>query len=61
MTTKKAADGEKKTNSTKDGKIARKCLYQQNNRKKKAGTTKSKDKSTISKSAYDNMKSGFKK
>ena len=30
-------------------------------KKKKAGTSNSKAKSTISKSAYDNMKSGFKK
>lgn len=61
MPTTKASYGEKKTHTTKDGKKARKGLYYYINKKKKAGTSKSKAKSTISKSAYDNMKSGFKK
>ena len=52
---------EKGTHTRKDGKKAKKGLYYYMNKKKKAGTSKSKAKSTISKSAYDNMKSGFKK
>jgi hypothetical protein len=52
---------EKGTHTRKDGKKAKKGLYYYINKKKKAGTSKSKSKSTISKSAYDNMKSGFKK
>ena len=55
------AGPKKKTHKTKSGKIAKKGLYYYINKKKKAGTSKSKAKSTISKSAYDNMKSGFKK
>tara|TARA_R100000742_G_C4218100_1_gene42627 strand:- start:369 stop:524 length:156 start_codon:yes stop_codon:yes gene_type:complete len=34
-------------------------LYENINRRKKAGTSRSKKKSTISKSAYGDMKSGF--
>ena len=52
---------EKGTHTRKDGKKAKKGLYYYINKNKKAGTSKSKAKSTISKSAYDNMKSGFKK
>ena len=36
-------------------------LYANINKKKKAGTSNSKKKSTISAKAYKNMKSGFKK
>jgi hypothetical protein len=61
MPTDKASYGEKKTHVRKDGKKVKKGLYYYINKKKKAGTSKSKAKSTISKSAYDNMKSGFKK
>ena len=46
---------------TKSGKMARKGLYYNINKKKRAGTSKSKAKSTISAKAYKNMKSGFKK
>ena len=61
MPTDKASYREKKTHVRKDGKKVKKGLYYYINKKKKAGTSKSKAKSTISKSAYDNMKSGFKK
>ena len=46
---------------TKSGKTARKGLYYNINKRKKAGTSRSKKKSTISSKAYRNMKSGFKK
>jgi hypothetical protein len=46
---------------TKSGKIAKKGLYYNINKKKKAGTSNSKKKSTITAKAYKNMKSGFKK
>jgi hypothetical protein len=46
---------------TKSGKIAKKGLYYNINKKKKAGTSNTKKKSTISAKAYKNMKSGFKK
>jgi hypothetical protein len=36
-------------------------LYANINRRKKAGTSRSKKKSTISKSAYQDMKAGFPK
>lgn len=36
-------------------------LYENINRRKKLGISRSKKNSTISKDAYDNMKSGFKK
>jgi hypothetical protein len=61
MPTTKASYGETKTQTRKDGKKVNKGLYYYINKKKKAGTSNSKAKSTISKSAYDNMKSGFKK
>ena len=48
-------------NKTKSGKIAKKGLYYNINKKKKAGTSNTKKKSTISAKAYKNMKSGFKK
>jgi hypothetical protein len=46
---------------TKSGKISKKGLYYNINKKKKAGTSKSKKNSTISAKAYKNMKSGFRK
>ena len=46
---------------TKSGKMAKKGLYYNINKKKRAGTSNSKKKSTISAKAYRNMKSGFKK
>ena len=47
--------------TTKDGKKAKKGLYYYINRKKKAGTSKPKSKSTISDEAYKNMRAGFPK
>ncbi len=41
--------------------MARRGLYANINAWKKAGTSRSKKKSTISKKAYANMKRGFKK
>ena len=41
--------------------MARQGLYANINAKKKAGTSKSKAKSTITKKAYANMKAGFPK
>ena len=49
----------KKTHKTKDGRIAKKGLYYNMNKRKKAGTSRSKKKSTISAKAYKNMKAGF--
>ena len=46
---------------TKDGRIAKKGLYYNINKKKKAGTSKSKSKSTITAKSYANMKAGFPK
>jgi len=40
---------------------AKKGLYYNINKKKKAGTSRSKKNSTITPKAYKNMKSGFKK
>ena len=40
---------------------AKKGLYHNINKRKKAGTSRSKKKSTISKKAYSNMKAGFPK
>ena len=45
---------------TKSGKRARKGLYYNINKRKKAGTSRSKKKSTISKKSYAKMKRGFK-
>jgi hypothetical protein len=47
--------------TTKDGKKAKKGLYYNINRKKAAGTSKPKSKSTISDEAYKNMRAGFPK
>jgi hypothetical protein len=41
--------------------MARRGLYANINARKKAGTSRSKKNSTISKKAYANMKKGFKK
>jgi hypothetical protein len=41
--------------------MARRGLYANINARKKAGTSRSKKKSTISKKAYAKMKKGFKK
>ena len=49
------------THKTKSGKTAKKGLYYNINQKKKAGTSATKKKSSISPSAYSNMKSGFPK
>ena len=46
---------------TKSGKMAKKGLYYNINKKKRAGTSNTKKNSTISAKAYKNMKSGFKK
>jgi len=46
---------------TKSGKMAKKGLYYNINKKKRAGTSNTKKKSTTSAKAYKNMKSGFKK
>lgn len=45
---------------TKSGKMAKKGLYYNINKRKKAGTSRSKSKSTISKKSYSAMKKGFK-
>ena len=45
----------KKTHKTKDGKTAKKGLYYNINKRKKAGTSRSKKKSTISPDAYKNI------
>ena len=45
---------------TKSGKTAKKGLYYNINKRKKAGTSRSKSKSTISKKSYSAMKKGFK-
>jgi hypothetical protein len=41
--------------------VAKKGLYYNINKKKKAGTSRSKKNSTITPKAYKNMQSGFKK
>jgi hypothetical protein len=46
---------------TKSGKTAKKGLYYNINKRKKAGTSRSKSKSTISAKSYKSMLSGFKK
>jgi len=45
----------------KDGSKAKKGLYYNINKKKKAGTSNSKAKSTVSAKSYKSMLSGFKK
>ena len=51
---------ESKYHETKEGKMARKGLYYNINQGKKAGTSRSKSKSTISKKAYKSLLAGFK-
>jgi len=46
---------------TKSWKMAKKGLYYNINKRKKAGTSRTKKKSTITKKAYANMKAGFPK
>ena len=46
---------------TKSGKMAKKGLYYNMNKKKAAGTSNSKAKSTVSAKSYKSMLSGFKK
>ena len=45
---------------TKSGKLARKGLYYNINKRKKSGTSRSKKKSTVSSKAYRKMRKGFK-
>ena len=45
----------------KIAKMAKKGLYYNSNKRKKAGTSRTKKKSTISSKAYANMKKGFPK
>lgn len=45
---------------TKSGKVAKKGLYYNINKRKKSGTSRTKKKSTISSKAYANMRRGFK-
>lgn len=52
---------ESKYHETKEGKKVRKGLYYNINQRKKAGTSRSKSESTISKKAYKSLLSGFKK
>ena len=49
------------THKTKSGKTAKKGLYYNINQKKKAGTSATKKKSTITPKAFANMKAGFPK
>lgn len=51
---------ESKYHTTKEGKKVRKGLYYNINQRKKAGTSRSKSESTISKKAYKSLLSGFK-
>ena len=44
---------------TKSGKMAKKGLYYNINKRKKAGKSRSKKKSTISAKSYKNMQRGF--
>ena len=52
---------ESKYHETKEGKKARKGLYYNINQRKKAGTSRSKSESTISKKSYKSLLAGFKK
>jgi hypothetical protein len=51
---------ESKYHETKEGKKVRKGLYYNINQRKKAGTSRSKSDSTISKKSYKSLLSGFK-
>ena len=46
---------------TKDGRTVKKGLYYYMNKRKKAGTSRSKKNSTISPKAYKDMQKGWKK
>ena len=50
---------ESKYHKTKDGKKVRKGLYYNINKRKEAGTSRSKSESTISKKAYKSLLAGF--
>ena len=52
---------ESKYHETKEGKMVRKGLYYNINKRKEAGTSRSKSESTISKKSYKSLLSGFKK
>ena len=41
--------------------MAKQCLYEKINKRKKAGTSRPKSKSTVTAKAYANMKAGFPK
>ena len=45
---------------TKEGKMAKKGLYYNINKRKEAGTSRSKSESTISKKSYKSLLAGFK-
>ena len=49
-----------KYHKTKEGKMARKGLYYNINKRKEAGTSRPKSKSTISKKSYKSLLAGFK-
>jgi hypothetical protein len=48
-----------KYHKTKEGKMAKKGLYYNINKRKEAGTSRSKSNSTISKKAYKSLLAGF--
>jgi hypothetical protein len=50
-----------KYHKTKSGKMAKKGLYYNINKRKEAGTSRPKSKSTISKKSYKSLLAGFKK
>jgi hypothetical protein len=52
---------ESKYHETKEGNMAKKGLYYNINQRKKAGTSRSKSESTISKKSYKSLLAGFKK
>jgi hypothetical protein len=49
-----------KYHKTKSGKMAKKGLYYNINKRKEAGTSRPKSKSTVSKKSYKSLLSGFK-
>jgi len=52
---------ESRYHETKEGKKVRKGLYYNINKRKEAGTSRSKSESTISKKSYKSLLAGFKK
>jgi hypothetical protein len=48
-----------KYHKTKSGKMAKKGLYYNINKRKEAGTSRPKSKSTVSKKSYKSLLSGF--